>query len=92
MPLILIIESLLESTYEVKIIRFSSTLFSLIQKEKVQTVSLLEDDGVLFKYALSPSFSRIDLSIWYAAASAAAAPINSGLAAPGILMTRSAAR
>ncbi len=59
--------------------------------ESVQVVFEPADDGVRLRYAESPELNRT-LLIGPAAAASTAAVKNSGLALPGILMTRSAAR
>ena len=61
--------------------------------DQVHVLRLPADDGVLFRYALSALLKRKLRSIWNAEGAAAAADVkNSGLALPGILMTRSAAK
>jgi hypothetical protein len=60
--------------------------------EYVNLLLLPAELGVLFKYALSALLNLSDLEISKSPAAPAVVARNSGLAAPGILMKRSAAK
>jgi len=52
----------------------------------VHVLRLPADDGVLFRYALSPLLKRSDLGISYAAGATAALANSRGFADPGIMI------